>query len=217
MSWIERVERTLERSRHAAIAALWIMLAVQVVWTVYDYAKARPALGDLLYPVVFVPAATLLAITRGRNGWVAAIPRLLIGLSFVYNVADRLGMLGPPGSPNVSWGDFQHFEAYTAQVNAFAPRALIPALAVMATIGEGTLGLGMLLGLLSRFACIGSAALLIVFATAMVLSGLSQFQYSVYLMAVAAWFLATVDPSPLSVDALINRYRRSGVGEPAVR
>lgn len=217
MSAPQRLVRALTRSRAVALATLWIALAAQVVWTAYDYVLARPRLADILYPLIFVPAAALLAITRGRNGLIAAIPRLLIGLSFVYNVADRLGILGPPGSPNVSWGDFQHFEAYTAQVNAFAPRALIPALAVMATIGEGTLGLGMLLGVLSRFACVGSAALLAVFATAMVLSGLSQFQYSVYLMAIAAWFLATVDPSPLSVDALVSRYRRSGVAEPAVR
>jgi uncharacterized membrane protein YphA (DoxX/SURF4 family) len=209
MSGIQRLERQLERSRRAALAMLWILLVVQVVWTIYDYMTARPPVADLLYPLVFVPAAALLAITRGRIAWVATIPRLLIGFSFVYNVADRLGALGPPGAPNVSWGDFQHFVAYTAQVNAFAPHALIPGLAVMATIGEGTLGIAMLLGILTRFACAGSTALLTVFGTAMVASGLSQFQYNVYLMAAAAWFLATRDAGPLSIDALVTRYRRS--------
>lgn len=204
-----QLEHVLERSRRVALAILWVALVVQVAWTVQDYVTRQPALGDILYPLLFVPAALLLAVTRGRNVWIASLPRLLIGISFVYNVADRLGLLGPPGTPNVSWGDFQHFIAYTAQVNAFAPRALIPVLAVFATIGEGTLGLAMLLGLFTRLACASTAVLLTIFATAMVLSGLSQFQYNVYLMAIAAWFLATVSPGPLTLDALMQHLRQS--------
>ena len=84
--------------------------------------------------------------------------RLLIGFAFFENVIDRLGFIGPPGAPGVSWGDFPHFIAYTAQVNAFAPPAIIPALAVLATIAEGTFALTMLLGLRVRLAAAGSAA-----------------------------------------------------------
>jgi hypothetical protein len=62
----------------------------------------------------------------------------------------------------------------------------------------------MLLGAQARLASIGSALLFFTFATAMVLSGLSQFQYGVYLMSVTAWALATVDASALSVDALFR-------------
>jgi putative oxidoreductase len=193
VSVLPKIESVLARTRRAAFIALWILLIVQVIWTTYVYFRARFAAVDLLYPLVFVPAAALLVITRGRVRWVAAIPRLLIGTSFVYNVADRLGFLGAPGTKNVSWGDFQHFIAYTAQVNAFAPPSVIPALAVLATIGEGTLGLAMLLGIRTRVAAAGSAMLLTVFATAMVLSGLSQLQYNVCLMAAAAWFIASID------------------------
>jgi hypothetical protein len=66
----------------------------------------------------------------------------------------------------------------------------------------------MLLGIRERLAAIGSALLLFGFATAMVLSGLSQLQYGVYLMSVAAWALATVDASALSVDALLTKFSR---------
>ena len=128
----------------------------------------------------------------------------LIGVAFFENVIDRLGFIGPPGAPGVSWGDFQHFIAYTAQVNAFAPAAIVPALAVLATIAEGTFGVTMLLGVRVWLASVGSALLLFTFATAMVLSGLSQFQYGVYLMSIAAWALATVDASALSVDSLFG-------------
>jgi putative oxidoreductase len=198
---LEQAEQALQRSHRAAFVALWVALITQVAWTAYTWVHRHPPLGDILYPVLFVPAATLLAVTNGRNRWIAVIPRLLIAIGFLDNVADRFGFLGPPGAPNVSWGDFQHFIAYTAQVNAFAPRALIPTLAVLGTIGESSLGIAMLLGIRIRLAAAGSAVLLTIFATAMVLSGLSQFQYNVYLMAAAAWALATVDASALTVTS----------------
>ena len=135
----------------------------------------------------------------------ATSARLLVGFAFFENVIDRLGFIGPPGAPGVSWGDFAHFIAYTAQVNAFAPASIIPALAVLATIAEGTFALTMLFGIRVRLAAAGSALLFFVFASAMVLSGLSQLQYAVYLMSVTSWALATVECIGVSVDALLVR------------
>jgi uncharacterized membrane protein YphA (DoxX/SURF4 family) len=209
-SLVASIERRLRASDRAAFAALWLVLVAQVIWTAYFFMRAHPALADIYYPVLFMPAAAVLAVTRGRSRWWATIARLLIAVAFVENVADRLGFFGPPGAPGVSWGDFQHFIAYTAEVNAFAPKAIIPALAVVATIAEGTCGLLMLLGIRLRLAAAGSALLLFVFATSMVLSGLSQFQYNVSLMSVAAWALATIDGTALSVDGLVERHRRRG-------
>ena len=199
---IARLEDRLVASKPAAFLALRVMVAVQIVWTIYYCVRERPAFTGIYYPVIFTPFAAALALTSGRVRWLATMTRLLIGLAFFENVIDRLGFLGPPGAPGVSWGDFQHFIAYTAQVNAFAPAAIIPALAVVATIAEGTFGATMLLGLRVRLASLGSALLLFTFATSMVLSGLSEMQYGVYLMSIAAWALATVDASALSVDAL---------------
>ncbi|HEY8795505.1 MAG TPA: hypothetical protein VIM15_11235 [Gemmatimonadaceae bacterium] len=201
---VARAESLIVRSRRAAFGALWAMVVVQVIWTTYYCARMHPAFTSIYYPVIFTPVAAALAITAGRVRWVATIARLLIGVAFFENVIDRLGLIGPPGAPGVSWGDFQHFIEYTAQVNAFAPASIVPALAVLATIAEGTFGVTMLLGVRLRLASVGSALLLFTFATAMVLSGLSEMQYGVYLMSVAAWALATVDASALSVDALIG-------------
>jgi hypothetical protein len=192
---ITHFENRLRASRGTAFVVLGLALVAQIIWTAYDVLHAHPPFADIYYPVIFTPAAAVLALTRGRVRWWPIVPRLLIAAGFLENVADRLGLLGPPGAPWISWGDFHHFIAYTAQVNAFAPAALVPALAVLATIGEGTCGLAMLLGLRVSLAATASALLLFVFATAMVLSGLSQFQYSVYLMAVTAWTLATLDPA----------------------
>jgi putative oxidoreductase len=201
---VSRAERVIARSRRAAFDVLWAMVVVQAIWTTYYCVRMHPAFDSIYYPVIFTPVAAALALTSGRVRWVATIARLLIGVAFFENVIDRLGFIGPPGAPGVSWGDFQHFIAYTAQVNAFAPASIIPALAVLATIAEGTFGVMMLLGARVRLASVGSALLLFTFATAMLLSGLSEMQYGVYLMSIAAWALATVDASALSVDALIG-------------
>jgi putative oxidoreductase len=202
---VSRAERAIVRSRQPVFIAMWVLIAVQVIWTVSFCVRTRPSFSDIYYPVIFTPFAVALALTSGRVRWVATGVRLLVGLAFFENVIDRLGFLGPPGAPGVSWGDFPHFIAYTAQVNAFAPAAIIPALAVLATIAEGTLALTMLVGIRVRLAAAGSALLLFVFASAMVLSGLSELQYGVYLMSITAWALATVDASAFSVDALLLR------------
>jgi putative oxidoreductase len=204
-SLVSNLERAIVSSRRAAFVALWVMVVVQAIWTVYFCVRTHPAFTSIYYPVIFTPFAAALALTRGRVRWVATSVRLLVGVAFTENVSDRLGFLGPPGAPGVSWGDFSHFIAYTAQVNAFAPAAVIPTLAVLATVAEGTFGLTMLLGVRLRLASIGSALLLLLFGSAMVLSGLSQLQYGVYLMSAASWALATVDASALSVDALLGR------------
>lgn len=199
---VARAEDRIAQTRGIALIALWTMVIVQVSWTTYFCVRTHPDFASIYYPVIFTPFAAALALTSGRVRWVATATRLLIGVAFLENVIDRLGLIGPPGAPGVSWGDFQHFIAYTAQVNAFAPAAMIPALAVLATIAEGTLGVTMLAGVRVRLASVGSALLFFTFATAMVLSGLSEMQYAVYLMSMAAWVLATTDASALSVDAL---------------
>jgi putative oxidoreductase len=199
---LARAEDSIARTRGVAFIALWAMVIVQVIWTIYFCVRTHPAFASIYYPVIFTPFAAALALTSGRVRWIATATRLLIGLAFLENVIDRLGFIGPPGAPGVSWGDFPHFIAYTAQVNAFAPAAIIPALAVIATIAEGTFGVTMLAGVRVRLASVGSALLLFTFSTAMVLSGLSEMEYGVYLMSIAAWALATTDASALSVDAL---------------
>ncbi len=41
-------------------------------------------------------------------------PRIALGVTFLSSVADRFGMLGALGQPNVTWGDFDHFSACAA-------------------------------------------------------------------------------------------------------
>ena len=55
--------------------------------------------------------------------------RLALGLSFLSAVADRFGWWGPFGHPNVAWGSFGRFVAYTARLNWFLPQAMLFTLA----------------------------------------------------------------------------------------
>jgi putative oxidoreductase len=95
----------------------------------------------------------------------------------------------------VGYGNFEAFEQYTAEVNAFMPRATIPFLAWAATAAELGLGLLLVLGIWRRPVALASAALLLIFALAMALSlGIkSPLDYSVFSASAAALLLATRD------------------------
>ncbi|HEV2462513.1 MAG TPA: hypothetical protein VGT04_01805 [Acidobacteriaceae bacterium] len=186
---------------------LWAALIAQITWILVEHFRSKVAVADMWYPLTVVVGCFLLAITNGRVRWIATLLRLIIAVAFLEAISDRFGLLGGPGSPGVSWGDFAHFVTYTGQVNSFLPHAMIFAVAVLATICEITFGITMLLGISIRKAALGSAILLFLFATAMTISRLSQFSYGVYLMCAGALALSTSGASLLSVDALISRRR----------
>jgi putative oxidoreductase len=133
--------------------------------------------------------------------------RLAIGSAYLWEVADRLGLLGKHGEPHVGWGDWAHFVAYARQVMGFLPSGLVPALALLATLGEGVFGLMILTGLYTRIAAIGSGILSFCFAIAMAISfGIdSPLGYSVFTLSAASFLLATVPQYEWSIDAWLER------------
>ncbi|MGB7284536.1 MAG: MauE/DoxX family redox-associated membrane protein [Candidatus Acidiferrum sp.] len=121
-------------------------------------------------------------------GWCV---RLALGAAFLSSVADRFGLWGAPGKPNVDWGDFAHFTRYVGMVNSFMPARSIPVLAWLATIAETTFGISLILGIYKRAMALGSAILLFLFATAMAISfGVkAPLDYSVFGASAAAFLL----------------------------
>src|SRR5262252_5209180 len=96
--------------------------------------------------------------------------RLALGISFLSAVADRFGLWGVYGQPNVAWGNYARFVAYTAKLNWFLPAAMIPALAIIATAAELLFGLLLVLGWKTRTIALLSGVLLTTFALTMTMA-----------------------------------------------
>ena len=139
-----------------------------------------------------------------------AFARLALGCSFLSAVADRFGIWGAHGAAHVAWGDFGHFTKYTATLNWFLPRPMIPALAWLATGAEVGLGVALILGVFTRTAAFLSGLLLLLFALTMAAAlGLkSPLDASVFSASAAAFLLATAERYPLSADSIAGRTGR---------
>jgi uncharacterized membrane protein YphA (DoxX/SURF4 family) len=138
--------------------------------------------------------------------------RIALGLSFLSAVADRFGWWGAFGQPNVAWGNFARFVAYTGKLNWFLPHAMIPALAVLSTGAELLFGLLLFAGWQTRITAACSGILLITFGLAMTLAlGIeAPLSFSVFSAAGGSLLLATCPTFPFSVDSLrrANRTKR---------
>ena len=131
--------------------------------------------------------------------------RFALGAAFLSAVADRFGLWGSYGQPNVAWGDFAHFSAYTGRLTSYAPVLLVPALAWTATLAETLLGIALILGLFTRIAAVLSGALLLLFALSMtiVFGVKAPLNFSVYTASASAFLLAAYPRFVLSVDAFL--------------
>jgi uncharacterized membrane protein YphA (DoxX/SURF4 family) len=102
---------------------------------------------------------------------------------------------------------------YTHTSNWYVPAGMIPALGIMATAAELSLGLLLLVGWYTRVTTLLTGLLLLVFGVAMAL-GLgvkAPLDYAVFSGAGGAFLLANSERFPFSVDELLFR-RTHGIG-----
>ncbi len=120
--------------------------------------------------------------------------RLGLAAGFLSAVADRFGIWGSPGAPNVAWGEWSAFLDYVATLNWFAPAPLIPPLAWASTLAETLFGLGLLVGWRLRWFALASGLLLLLFALTMTISiGVkAPLDFSVFAAAGGAFLLAAI-------------------------
>ncbi|HEY1655868.1 MAG TPA: MauE/DoxX family redox-associated membrane protein [Candidatus Tumulicola sp.] len=144
-----------------------------------------------------------------RN-YAALALRVALGASFLYSVADRFALLGPPGSANVSWGTFARFSSYVATLNWYVPKPLVAPLAWMDSALELVLGLTLIAGLSLRISSLVSALLLLAFATTMAIAlGIgAPLAYSVFSASAAAFLLAAYPSKLWSLDQLFLKIAR---------
>ena len=137
--------------------------------------------------------------------------RFALGISFLSAVADRFGLWGVYGQPNVAWGNYARFVAYAAKLNWFLPAAMIPALAIVSTAAEMLFGLLLILGWKTRTVALLSGVLLTAFALAMTtaLGVKAPLDFSVFSAAGGALLLATSENFPFSLDELVRRNKQA--------
>ncbi|MBL0740342.1 DoxX family protein [Chryseolinea lacunae] len=127
--------------------------------------------------------------------------RVATAANFLSPVASRLGFWD--GDAN-AW---QNFVAYTGEVNSFAPTAVVPLLAVVATTLEVVFALLLLVGYKTRWAAVGASVLTLLFALAMTYSfGVkAPLDYAVFVDCTSAFLLATMPAYRWSLDEWQNR------------
>ena len=135
--------------------------------------------------------------------------RVAIGVSYLVFGFDRLGVWGNYGEKNVSWGDWEHFMKYAAEVMSFLPAELVSLFAIVATIAEIVFGVLLLLGKWTRVAAFGSGILAFLFAISMAISFgvVSPLSYSVFTVSAASFLLAFCKNYKWSLDNLVNNYK----------
>jgi uncharacterized membrane protein YphA (DoxX/SURF4 family) len=138
--------------------------------------------------------------------------RYALGLGFLSAVADRLGLWGAFGQPNVEWGNFSRFLEYTHLLNWYLPTGMIPLLGVIATSAEILFGLLLLVGWHTRAAALLSGLLLLSFGVAMTLAlGVkAPLNFAVFTGVGGALVLANCERFPFSVDEMLFRRTHSG-------
>ena len=145
---------------------------------------------------------------RNYQSYVQFYLRLALSVSYLKLGLDRLGFLGKPGSFGVSWGNWNHFMQYASEVMSFLPHYFITPFAVLATVGEISLGILLLTGKWTRIAATGSGILGFLFGLSMAVSfGIHDpIGYSVFTVSAASFLLATIPHYKWSLDE-----RRAGV------
>jgi uncharacterized membrane protein YphA (DoxX/SURF4 family) len=120
--------------------------------------------------------------------------RLAVATGFLSSVADRFGLWGPLGTPGVSWGSFEPFRLYTADVMPFLSDPLVSVAAWLSTIAETLLGFTLLLGIFTRLSAVASGLLLLSFAVLLgiFVDRVKPFSFSVFSASSAAFLLAVL-------------------------
>ncbi len=128
--------------------------------------------------------------------------RLALGIGYLVPALDRLGVWGKNGQPGISWGDWQHFVQYAGEVMSFIPHSFVNVFAMIATIGEISFAILLLLGKWTKLAALGSGVLALLFAISMAISFgiVSPLSYSVFTVSAASFLLATIDKYRWGLD-----------------
>ncbi|WP_421943546.1 DoxX family protein [Pedobacter sp.] len=133
--------------------------------------------------------------------------RLALGIAFIYAIVDRVGWLGVADGKNIAWGNWDAFLDYTHILLPVLNRTISDIFGWIATIAEVAFGILLIIGYKTRFAALGSFALLLGFGVCMAISlGLkAPFNYSVFSASAGALLLSCLSDYKWSIDNLLDK------------
>ena len=139
--------------------------------------------------------------------YAALLLRIGLGVGFLSAVADRFGLWGAFGQPNVEWGTFSRFLEYTYVLNWYLPAGMIKPLGIIATSAEILFGLLLLVGWHTRAAALLSGLLMLTFAVAMTFAlGIkAPLNFAVLTGIGGSLLLANYKRFPFSLDQFLFR------------
>lgn len=139
------------------------------------------------------------------------IPQLLLryalGITFLTPVSDRLGILGPAGTGNIEWGNWQNFIDYTSTLMPIFDRPMVNIMGIVATVAELSIGVFLILGFKTKWSAIGASLLTFTFIVFMTFSvGIQKpINYGVFTASAASLLLSFIPNYKWSLDNLFNR------------
>lgn len=184
-----------DRYRLLALMALSVALVAQSGWIAW-----RLAMDDLVIslwrPLWFTVVFLLVAATRTGVRSINILGRLTIAGAFLLALWNR-------------FDNFPGFVRYAGRVLSFVPVSSVPFFSVVATTCEVLLCVALFLGVAKRWTLAGAGLLLLTFASSMVVSGLSQFSWAVYVLATGAFAIAAADHAQRRVNVAAPHFRQT--------
>lgn len=135
--------------------------------------------------------------------------RCALGITFLVPVLDRLGFLGPSGTGNVEWGNWDNFISYTATLMPYFDRSFTSIMGGLATVGEFVVALLLIAGYKTKYAALGSCFITLVFILFMATSvGIQKpINFGVFTATTASFLLSRLGSYGWSIDAHIEKRR----------
>lgn len=139
------------------------------------------------------------------------IPQLLLrgalGLTFLTPVFDRLGILGPIGTGNIEWGNWENFINYTSLLMPYLDRSATNIMGGIATASEFAIAVLLITGFKTKYAALGSCLLTLTFIVFMSTSvGIQKaINFGVFTASTASLLLASIPNYKWSIDNLIKK------------
>lgn len=141
------------------------------------------------------------------------VPQLLLrgalGITFLTPVLDRLGILGPFGTGNIEWGNWENFINYTSTLMPYLDRSVTNIMGGIATVGEFLIAIFLIIGFKTKYAALGSCLITLTFILFMATSvGIQKpINFGVFTATTASFLLSRLSEYKWSIDSLIEKQR----------